>query len=759
MSSGRAGRSPRVRQETQASRDSYAAGGHQTINYYNTPPGAGQLQVPELAHRRVWGGVPARNPGFVGREELAAQVRQALLRGDRAVVQALHGMGGVGKTQLATEYTHRFAGDYQVVWWVNAEQSGLIGDQFAALAAELGCARPGADLTAVRRAVLAELHGRDRWLLVFDNAEDPEELAYWLPGGSGHVLITSRAHRWEEIAVPIQVDVLARSESIAMLRDRVTGLPEADADRIAQALGDLPLAVAQAAGYMADTGMPAGEYIRLLQARAAEILDQGRPLSYPRSLAAVTLLAVDRLGEEDAAASALVRLCALLAPEPIPAEWFTSAAADLPAPLDEKAADPVAWGQVLDRVRSHALVRIDHRRLQMHRLTAAIISQSLTPAERAAARATAEQLLVTAAPTATDSPATWPTWADPAVWPTWAAIMPHLIHLDAATSSNGDFRKMACDANLILYFKGDYTTGKDLAQRLYRAWSESLGADHRDTLYAANNLARTLFGLGDYQGARQLDQDTLARRRRILGEDDPDTLMSASNLARDLQTIGDNPGARTLLEDNLARRRRMSGEDHPDTLHTASRLAVTLHALEDYQRARALQEDTLTRSRRVLGEDHPDTLRPAGDLAVTLHSLGDDQSARVLHEDTLARRRRVLGEDHPYTLRSANGLAATLQALGDLQGARAIYEDILTRRRRILGHDHAETLDSAGHLTLVLHDLGELQAALDLAEDTLARMPRVGGADQPGTQAMADRLATLREQPLRERTVAGDVND
>ena len=149
----------------------------------------------------------------------------------------------------------------------------------------------------------------------------------WLPGGGGHVLITSRERSWAEIAAPVEVDVLARAESVAILRDRVAGLGEADADRLAAQLGDLPLAIAQAAGFMAETGMSAAQYLDLLRTRAGQLLAQGAPGSYPRSLAAATGLIADRLAADDPAAAELASLCAFLAPEPIPEDLFTGAAA------------------------------------------------------------------------------------------------------------------------------------------------------------------------------------------------------------------------------------------------------------------------------------------------------------------------------------------------------------------------------------------------------------------------------------------------
>ena len=679
---------------------------------------------------RVWN-VPARNPGFTGRDQMLVQVREALVSGDRAVVQALHGMGGVGKTQLAAEYAWRFAGAYELAWWVDAEQAGLIGDQFAALGAALRCVQAGAGMEVVRGAVLGELRERDRWLLVFDNAQAPGDLAGWLPGG-GHVLITSREHRWAEIAAPVEVDVLARAESVAILAGRVPGLTEADAGRLAVELGDLPLAIAQATEYLAETGMPAEDYLTLLRTRAGQILDQGRPVFYPRSLAAATQLAADQLARDDPLAAELANLCAFLAPEPVPGDLFIGTAGQLPPELAARAADPMAWLQTLTQVSRHALARLDHRGLQMHRLTQTILRDRLIPEQAAATRKLTEAILAASNPGDPDNPSTWPRWT---------RLMPHVLAADRAATDSAALRQLACDACWYLLARGDTHAAHDLASDLHQQWRNRLGEDHEHVLVIARYLGWALRAMRRYAEARGLDQDTLDRSRRVLGEDHPSTLATANNLGFDLRYLGEAQAARDLDQDTLDRRRRVLGEDHPDTLFSANILAADLRALGEAQAARDLNQDTLDRRRRVVGEDHPSTLAAAKGLASSLCMLGEVQAARDLDQDTLDRRRRVLGKDHPSTLSSASELATDLRALGEVRAARDLHQDILDRRRRVLGTDHPDTLNSAHNLANDLRELGEVQAARDLDQDTLDRRRRVLGEDHPDTLNSAHNLA------------------
>jgi hypothetical protein len=343
------------------------------------------------------------------------------------------------------------------------------------------------------------------------------------------VLITTRSYGWDEVAVPVEVDVMDRAESAAILRNRVSWLSEQDADSVAAAVGDLPLAIAQAAAYLAETRMPPPQYIALLQTRAADLLNEGKPPSYPATLAAVTRLAYDRLRGEDKDAAAIAAICAFLAPEPVPIAWFTQAVAKLPEPLGDHLTDPLTRSHLLTRLTRSSLARLDSNGLVMHRLTQAIL-RATGSSDQAAVRSLAEMTIVANDPGDPDLPANWPAWAQ---------ALPHLLATDPAALDTPDLRNVAGRAAWYLIRRGDIQAGYNVAGHLYERWGERLGLDDGHTLRVANCLAEALRAMGRYTQARKLGEETLARRRRVLGEDHPDTQRSERNLAADLRALGD----------------------------------------------------------------------------------------------------------------------------------------------------------------------------------------------------------------------------
>jgi tetratricopeptide (TPR) repeat protein len=520
-------------------------------------------------------------------------------------------------------------------------------------------------------------------------------------------VITSRTGvGWERLASVLPVESLAPADAAGLLLSRAeeTGpAATAAATTLAATLGGLPLALEQAAAYVASTGtITLDGYAGLFGTRALELLKRGQPLDYQHTVATTWSLALHRLRETEPAAVDLLTLASFLAPDDLPQPLLATHHDQLPEPLTATAGDPLAIADAVATLRRYSLIRVIADGLYVHRLLQTVIRFTLDADSERAWAATAVRLLSAGFPSESGTAA---------AWPECQRLLPHALtavgHGKRLEVETPTWLSLLRRATMYLWSRGQYRQSLPLDVEILAGYRRLLGDDHPDTLWSMNNLAVTRRDLGDLLGARDLLEQTLAAFRRVLGDDHPDTLNSMNNLADTLRDIGDSHGARQLLEQALTISKRVLGDDHPHTLWSMYGLAETNRTLGDLDGARQLHEQALAGYRRVLGDDHPDTLWSMNSVGLTRQALGDLQGAHDLLEQAVSDFRRVRGEDHPDTLTCMSSLAMTRRALGDLPGARDLHEQALAGRRRVLGDDHSDTLTSMNNLTQVRRELGE----------------------------------------------------
>jgi tetratricopeptide (TPR) repeat protein len=688
--------------------------------------------------------VPPRNPNFTGRGELLQALRRQLSQAEAGAgvrVGAIYGLGGVGKTQLAIEYAYRYATDHDLVWWIPAEQPMTIPGRLAALARRLHLP----DLSSLDEQVALlfdELGQRDRWLLMYDNATGPAALdGLHPPAGGGHLLITSRNPAWRGMGATIGVTVLSRTESIAFLRRR-GGLHEDAAAPLAEALGDLPLALEQAAAYLDETSTAPEEYLDLLKDRAGELFSLGAPSNSEQTIATTWTLALRRAGDESPAAEQLLALCAFLSPENVPRSLLTDHPDVLPEPLAAAARDRLGFQRALGALRRYSLVTATQEGLDLHRLVQAITRQHLDAEQTQKWIAAALGLLTAAFP---ERP------SDPDMWPRSGRLLRHVLavcdHAIAGQTEPDTAARLLTSAARYLWSRADLQQATVLLERALAIHEAQLGPNHLTTASSLNNLAAALRACNDLADARRHLERALGIREHHFGLAHPETAEILNNLGTVLRAQGNFDQAATLLERALAIRTAQLGRDHPDTAQSLHSLAAVRREQGDLGEARTLYEQAVAIREARLGPDDPDTAQSLNNLAFTLREQGDLDQARSLHQRALRIRETRLGTDHPDTAWSRNSLGVVLHAQGDLSGARSQLEHALTIRSRHFGPRHPATANTLHHLGLVLHDQGDLEGARELHERALGIRRARFGSDHPETaQSLHHLAAVLHDQ-------------
>jgi Tetratricopeptide repeat/NB-ARC domain len=718
---------------------------------------------PVLRVPAVWGNVPQRNKNFTGRQEILERLRQGVSSTVTAVLpHALQGMGGVGKTAVAIEYAYRYRPEYDLVWWIPADQPVLVRSSLAALAPPLGLqAASASGIEAAASAVLDALRtGKpfNRWLLIFDNADQPEDLNEVIPWASGHVLITSRNHRWQSVVDTVTVDVFSRSESTAFLGKRVPkGLSESEASRLAEELGDLPLALEQAGALQAETGMSAEEYLQLLQGHAAEIMAEGRSPEYPQSMTAAWRLSVATLSQTLPQAMELLRCCAFFGPEPIPRDLFRRVPQAAPTRMGGLLNNPILLARAISELGRFALIRIDGRTIIVHRLIQALLREELNPADQDRYQHEVHLILATGAPTNPD---------DIRLWPRFAELVAHVSSevTDLARCSSPRPRDLGIHVVRYLGQSGDHQSARTLAEAFISRWTLDSGPDDPQVLAMQRNLGDALRELGLYAESYDLTDGTLARARAALGDRDPLTLALTNSLAADLRARGDFASARAVDEKSLALHENVLGAEDPLTLRVTNNLALDYGLTSNYARARDLHERAyLMQSQAQTGVSISDLLNTWNCLARAVRLCGFFAEAAAVGEDAYGYGREQLGPEHYLTLRAAKDLSIALRRRRTDDDYALEFAQVVFDHYRRLFPGRPDTLAAAIGLINVRRVLGQSEKVVALAEDTVTQYAQVYGSEHPYTYGCMGDLAlllrmtgdTARARELDQRALDG----
>ncbi|BEP13414.1 FxSxx-COOH system tetratricopeptide repeat protein [Acidothermaceae bacterium B102] len=787
-------------------------------------PGAGVHNLP----RRP-------NPVFVGRDALLAEVAalftptdtSAQVNGARAAVgQAVTGLGGIGKSELALHYAAGRTGAGAVVWWADAETAGTLDLGLSDLAYRLQPKATAEEWTTAQAAGWGTgwLQAHTGWLLVLDNVEEPAlvtPLLGKLTGGD--VLITTRRDiAWPDHGVTaLTLDLLSRPASVELLRERlqhasvgqrprdaaagpVSGFNADAAGALAAELGDLPLALQQAAGYITANRLPVATYLDRLRQHTGSMLAKIAPGAAPdRAVARVFTLTLKDLSRTAPAAVEVLRALGWVAPVPLPRPVI---ALTTDAPWD---ADPDGQDvdDLLGLLASYSLITLTTTSVTVHRLLQASLrdhdestSDNREPAGPGltSGQVTALGWLLTAVPKNLEDPAGWGLWRD---------LLPHLnTFFDRlpADPQSLDAARLLGLTGFYLWVQGRHQHALRLEQRALVITEAALGPDHPTTALRLDNLAATLSDLGRPGDALPLRRRALAITEAALGPDQAATATTLSNLAHTLGELGqlaealllqqraltitevvlgpDHPATATRLN-NLAqtladlghpadalplRRRALAitetalGPHHPTTALRLDNLAATLDELGRPADALPLQQRALTITEATLGPDHPDTAIRLDNLAGTLTDLGHHADALPLHQRALAITEATLGPDHPATAVRLSGLAYTLASLGRHADALPLRRRALAITEVALGPDHPTTASRLGNLGSTLTALGHHTDALDLQQRALTITEATLGPDHPDTATRMNNLAFVFMEldraadalPLQHRALA-----
>ena len=762
---------------------------------------------------RLWNVPYQRNMFFTERDDALRLLHRELQARDAIALtqpQAITGLGGIGKTQMALEYAYRYGTAYTAVLWVRAASTSELISSFVELASVLNLPeRHQQDQNLMIDAVQRWLRRHTDWLLIFDNMDDLSAALEFLPkAGTGHLLFTTRAQALGNIAQCVEVQPMKPEIGALLLLHRAELLPlhaplkqakkedDAIAREISRELNGLPLALDQAGAYISATRCSLRDYLMLYETRRQDVLRERGSFNqdYLASVATTWSLSFEKVKAAQPAAAELLNFCAFLAPDAIPETIITGGASYLGNVLAPMVADPTQFDLLSKEILKYSLIQRepDTGTLSMHRLVQAVLRDGMPAQIQEQWMQCAMQAVAFAYPE--ENPDLVLT-----NWPLLEVerLLPHALMcvtwIEQASFTTPVAGLLLNNAAYYLENHARYREAEPLYQRGLAISEQQLGDDHPVTAKYLNNLAGLYQSLGRYEEAEPLYQRSLAIREQQEGNEHLSTASCLNNLAhlycaqgryreaellykRALaifeQQLGDNHFETVGGLNNLAQLYHMWGcykeveplyqralavceqYEHPHTATLLNNLGGIYQSLGRYGEAELLYQRALNICEQQWGDEHPSTAEILNNLANLYCARKRYREAEPLHQRVLMIFEQQLGDEHPHTTMSLNNLAELYREQGRYREAEPLYQRALMISEQQLGEEHPDMASHLNNLAALYQSQGRYREAEKLYKRAIAVCERQLGNEHPNTAKSLSNLAGLYGSRGRWRKAA-----
>ena len=558
------------------------------------------------------------NPNFTGRQEFLSALAQPLNQAATSPkIFALVGNGGMGKTQIALQHAHIPENDFKYVWWLRSEEPSTLLDDYIGMAEDLNL--PGWNLRDTDQTVKSvkrwlECECSSNWLLVFDNAQEPDDLMIYLPvAGSGQVIITSRLSVWDGMAKTLEVGVFQKdekkNESVDFLLKRTAKNDRKGATNLAQELGGMPLALEQAGAYINATGISFPDYLGRFKKDRKELLGHGKPENYQNTVATTWEISFQAVQKERPVAGDLLNLCAFLAPDAISRCMLEEGAKHLPEPLASCVQKTSELDGCIATLKKYSLINVTDNLISIHRLVQAVVQDRLSPEKQRMWAESALKLVNEAFSFRQLNQETWEKCSKLSTHAFHASEHAEKLELSPQETAN-----LLNNLGNYLNNRMELVSARSVLERALKIDEKALGTEHTSVATMANNLGSVLKDQGDLEGAKRCFERALKIDEKALGTEHTSVAIDVNNLGLVLQDQGDLEGAKRCFERALKIDEKALGPEHTSVARDVNNLGSVLKDQGDLEGAKRCFERALKIFEKRLGKDHPNAVLARNNL-------------------------------------------------------------------------------------------------------------------------------------------------